>query len=375
MTKKLIGFLQFLKENEDKEFTLTVEDVLQKVEGWLPKWERSSSGENLTYTRRNKNIKFFVSLPKRKYWMDFLFKKLNEYLAPYGCNVYVDEENTNYQSGIINAEYDDVLFVRFELALPSGQKSAGVGNEFFQLESLNKLIVKNARQYGCATDDNKAFLPILDSDSETHLVTHFKRIEGNHKADICGVDVDGNECIFISVKDDRFQHYSGLSPRSSEKITNNVSTKRFIEKVASVFRTVNDDGRTKPSFKGHLISSEPVPPEVANIALFGKEYGSDEKGIDNVDFLIYKSAQLQKTDKYFNGDIPNVPVFKISGTFVHSSGDIPMDETMKPHYAVRRSSDASGRNDFGVVGALFCIAPKNFATKTIEDVIKEYEQK
>lgn len=368
------NFKEFLLEEELED--ITMKDILDIINKKLRMWKKDSSGDSLTFNHADsgKIITFYCTPILRHKWKDTIERIIGEYFQKFGCQL-IPAPTSKHSIGRTDVKYNsikkgkEIVVCSFEYAYPIGTyKQRGATFELECAANLNNDIVKYAKQYGCKLNSDEPYIPILDSKNQIWLVKHFRKIEKTPKADICGVDVSGNDCIFISLKDgqkaDDFQQYSGISDRSSTKISNSNSTEEFVNSVKKYLNKKNKKNIKSDTvvynISGQMYNTDiPVTPDVAKDAVYGSDSNSGKKGINNVDFLIQGLANIKPTSKQLFDT--EVPIFQISGPHIYFFPNLP-DKEYTPTYGVSKRSNMITK---GIKYARFGIYSKKFAEKGV----------
>jgi hypothetical protein len=144
---------------------------------------------------------------------------------------------------------------------------------------------------------------------QIYNIKDVKSLEDKSKADLCFIDLHGNEVGYVShkhgISPKDFQQWSGTSKRFQQEIYDHPETKDFIYTLKTIF----DDYLPPASSVARKIKDD----NLKNIAVFGNDFGK-EFGKNNVEAVMQGELKLFELQDYYaltgshytikNGDIP-----------------------------------------------------------------------
>jgi hypothetical protein len=209
-----------------------------------------------------------------------------------------------------------------------------VAKEDAALSSLNTQINVVKKQL------KNAFVPIKVG-TKTFKVMMAESTPGTPKSDFHLVDIDGNECVWISHKDGKtakdFQQWGGISERKEPLIFNHKETKKFIADLKAVY----PNGLPPATTLYRYIKDNTLK----MYAVYGNKFGNGNPlGQQNVSILLQGPITLIKKNN----------AYVLTANHVHYNGDSVDGDGFDPVLMAIYKGD---RSDAGVTGTRIVISP------------------
>jgi hypothetical protein len=209
----------------------------------------------------------------------------------------------------------------------------GVLKEDAALESLNNQITE------IQTKTKKPFVKIRVGD-DVFKIQYAESTPGTPKSDFHLIDMNGEECVWISHKDGRgpkdFQQWGGISQSKEPLVFSHPETQRFIKDIKEKYGT-----------RGLPPATSLVRPikdkRLKMIAVYGNQFGSS-LGRQNVSILLQGPITLDKS-----GD-----AYELKANHVHNNGDSVDSDGFDPAFMAVYKGD---RSDAGIGGTRIVIQP------------------
>lgn len=210
---------------------------------------------------------------------------------------------------------------------------AGAGSrtakEDAQLVALNKALEEIMKK------SKTSYVPVKVLNT-VHKVVKAESTPGTPKSDFHLVDVDGNECVWISHKDGRsekdFSQWGGMSEKEAT-VYRHPEVQKFINDIKKSF----PDGIPKATTVARKIRDN----KLKNLAVFGVDYGK-KLGRQNVSVLLQGSVGLAASGKSYK---------LTASAHVEYNGETP-DGNYEPILSAMHKCD---RSQFGIKCGRFSI--------------------
>mgnify|MGYP000299936625 CR=1 FL=1 len=263
---------------------------------------------SLSKTQLDKRDNYEVFAEKIRDGIPFITNDGEEVVVGYNDK----EKNKEVYNQIIEGEFEAIreLFSRGnsvilplvnggEISLTKLKKTGefgGIGrtgteDEDIQIKRLNGMIEEVMQ------DTNMPYVPIKVA-GETHDVVRFEKTPGTPKSDIHGVDVNGNEVIWLSLKKGKrakdFGQYGGMTPRGEPVIARDKAVMDFVKSVKQWVKENNPENpNTMPRATTLAREIPRSSRKLAGMSVYGNEYGS-KYGRQNVQMILQGKLSLKK---------------------------------------------------------------------------------
>jgi len=247
-------------------------------------------------------------------------------------------------------------------------RTAGTDEEFKNVDAINKFIEENGKEYSLK-------IPVYNSDGKIVYAVYAKKQEGTPKADIAiygftsedykkNANVEeAKPVLWISHKKGSsakdFSQYGGVSKHELENASSDAikSVEIFVAGVKILF--TDENGRRSSLYD---VQSEELDESLYGYAVYGKDFGANEYGLNNVNFLLQGDISFKKRGS---------DAFEFGANFVEKNPEIPSGDR-KPKLCTKTAND---RITWKMHGVRMGIYPKIFHEKSAKDLLGELKKK